>query len=72
MSDISRYLEEIPAHNHHKLDKELDCDNEVDRDLIEISQYIIEWEEKLRVHLKLTKEEVHRIKQGQENLILKQ
>ena len=40
MGDIDPYLQFIPEHNRSKLDKELDFDNDFDRDLIEISQYI--------------------------------
>ena len=66
MSDISVYLELIPPHNHYKLDKELDYDNDntdIDRDLIGISKYIIKWKENLRVLLGLTERDVHRINQ---------
>ena len=62
MSDSS-YLRLIPVHNQCKLDEELDYDNDIDRDLEEIAQYIIDWELNLRGPLGLTREEVHRINQ---------
>ena len=68
---ISRYLELIPLRCHWKLDKELDFDNEVDRDLVEIAQYIISWEVKLRVPLGLTEPDVLMIKE-ESNPILRQ
>ena len=71
MSDISRYEKQIPTHNLWKLDKELDYDNDLNRDLIEIAQYIINWEEDLQVNLGLTREDVHKIKQ-EGNIVFRQ
>ena len=62
-NDISAYLQLIPVRNHHKLDKELDYNNDIDRDLIDISQYIIGWKEKLKSRLGMTKFDVYRINQ---------
>ena len=71
MSDISNYEEKIPTHNLWKLDKELDYDNDCDRDLIEIAKYIIKWEEDLQVTLGLTMEDVHEIKQKESTVFRK-
>ena len=71
MSTISRYLELIPAHNHSKLDEELDYDNDVDRDLTEIAHYFIKWEE-LQAPLELTEEDVHLINEEQRGGKLRQ
>ena len=60
---VSSYLRLIPVHNQCKLDEELDYDNDIERDLEEIAQYIIDWELNLRGPLGLTREEVHRINQ---------
>ena len=62
VDDIIRYLELIPPANQYKLDKELDWDNDTDRDLTEISQYITNWETKLIVPFGLTEADRHIIK----------
>ena len=59
--DISRYLEFIPPLARWKLDKELDYDNEFDRDLMEIAKHITSWEVRLRVQLRLTEPDVYEI-----------
>ena len=56
MSDISGYLELISTHNHWKLDKELDWDNDYGRELDEIAKSFSEWQQNLQVHLKLNKD----------------
>ena len=61
--DIVRYLEMIPPDNQYKLDEELDWDNDTDRDLTKIAQYITDWEANLRVPLELTETDVHKIQQ---------
>ena len=58
MSDISGYLELIPTHNHWKLDKELDWDNDYGRDLDEIAKYFSKWQQNLQVHLKLNQDDL--------------
>jgi hypothetical protein len=53
----------LPASVHPYLEKQLDWDHEgVDRDLNEIAHYMLNWEEKLRIHLGLTVVDVHDIK----------
>ena len=71
MTDLGPYLEMIPSHNRCKLDEELDDDNDYDRDLIEIAQYITKWEVKLKAPLELTDRDLCRIAQ-QTDPVLKQ
>ena len=63
IGDIDPYLEQIPQQSRWKLDKELDWDNDFDRDLTEIAQCIVNWQGTLRVHLGLTETDVDRINQ---------
>ena len=45
------------------LEKRIDWDHEgVDRDLNEIADHMLDWEEKLSAHLKLTAMDIHDIK----------
>ena len=71
MGEIIHYLELIPPDNQYKLDEELDWDNDTDRDLTEISQYITNWEDNLVVPFGLTEADMHKIKQ-EENPGLRQ
>ena len=71
LGDINPYLERIPPHNCWKLDKELDYDNNIDRDLIAVAHDIINWEINLKVPLGLTETDVYRIKQ-ETNSVLRQ
>ena len=59
------YVSSLPADARPYLEEQLDWDNEgVDRDLIEIADYMIYWEETLTTHLGLTTVEIHDIKDG--------
>ncbi len=54
----------IPDSHSHHLDQFLDWDNEgVDKDLTEIASHMINWEEVLAVHLKLTRNDISDIKE---------
>ena len=53
----------LPASARPLLDKQLDWDNETERDLIEIAHHMLDWEEKLCPHLGLTVVDVHDIKE---------
>ena len=66
IGDLSRYLKLIPSCNHWKLEEELDWDNDINRDLIEISKHIISWEVDLKVPLGLTLRDIYNIKQETE------
>ena len=56
-------MESLPASAHSLLDKQLDWNHEgEDRDLISIAHHMLDWEEKLCVHLGLTEVDVHDIK----------
>ena len=53
----------LPAGSHHLLEQQVDYDHEgVDKDLDEIAQYMLDWEEKLLPHLSLTEVDRHDIK----------
>ena len=69
MGDIDPYLKDIPEHNRWKLNKELDFDNELDRDLIEIATHIHNWLVALRVPLGLTQGDVTLIKHEQDPVL---
>ena len=53
----------LPASARIHLEMQLDSDNEgIEKDLSEIAQHMLEWEEELCVHLGLTKVDIHDIK----------
>ena len=57
------YMSSLPPHAHHHLDKLLDYDNDgVDKDLNEIADTLLNWEEKVAVDLCLTAIDIHDIK----------
>ena len=59
----SSFLSSLPAGARIHLELQLDSDNEgVEKDLSEIAQHMLGWEEKLCVHLRLTKVDIHDIK----------
>ena len=62
MTDIvSRYIKLIPFHNQWKLDKELDWDNDYDRDVAKIAKALHNWQATLKVALQLDKDDIARI-----------
>ena len=57
------FLSSLPAGARIHLELQLDSDNEgIEKDLFEIAQHMLEWEDKLCVHLGLTKVDIHDIK----------
>ena len=61
-SEFQQYLSVLPVYVFPYLDKTLDWDNEVDRDLIEISKHLVRWEERLVSPFRLTPADIHDIK----------
>ncbi len=69
--DIQPYLSSIPACAHSCLELELDWGHDgVERDLSEIADRMINWEEKLYAPLGLTEVDVHDITHGIDSLPL--
>ena len=59
----SSFLSSLPASARIHLGMQLDSDSEgVEKDLSEIAQHMLEWEDKLCVYLGLTKVDIHDIK----------
>jgi hypothetical protein len=61
------YVSSLPASAHPHLDRQLDWDNQINKDLIEIALHMLHWEVRLRVHLGLTDKDVHDIKANHSN-----
>ena len=58
----------LPSSASEHLDMKLDWDNEgVNKDLVEIANQMIHWEEKFSTHLDLTAVEIYDIKEGNHN-----
>ena len=60
-ADISDCLSSVSGNCH--LDKKLDWDNQVDKDLIAIAHHMLKWEERLSADLELTDVDIHDIKE---------
>lgn len=56
------YRGKIPTSAHPLLQKQLDWDNQTDRDLIEIASNMLDWEENLCTHLGLKEVDIRDIK----------
>ena len=52
-------MSSLPAGVRPLLEKQLDWDNDTERDLIEIAHPMLSWEEKLCPHLELTRVDIH-------------
>ena len=71
LSDVSSYLSSLPACARPHLELQLDWGHEgVDKDLSEIADHMLDWEEKLSTHLGLTTTDIHDITKGIQNLAL--
>ena len=63
MKDYPFYVSSLPSSARPYLVRELDWDHEgMDRDLNEISYYLVDWEVKLTTHLELTAIDIAHIK----------
>ena len=63
MKDYSSYVSSLPPSARLYLEQVLDWDHEgVEKDLSEISDHMLDWEEKLATHLELTTIDIHDIK----------
>lgn len=60
--DLEWYVSSLPPDAHPYLEMQLDWDNDFDRDLIEIANFMISWEDNLATHLELTAVDIHDIK----------
>ena len=49
----------LPANAHCYLEKQLDWDNDYQRDIIKIARDMLHWEEKLVGHMELTPRDIH-------------
>ena len=66
MSDngpCAAFFKRIPFHKRWKLDKELDFDNEYNRDVVEIAPYLHNWQVDLKVPFELSRRDVALIKE---------
>ena len=61
-SEFQRCLSLLPVAVFPYLDKELDWDNDYERDLIEIANHMLRWEEQLAAPFKLSPVDIHDIK----------
>ena len=62
--DISSCVSSLPASARPHLELELDWGHgEVEKDLSEIANHMLDWEEKLTTHLELTPVDTHDIKE---------
>ena len=69
--DYLAYVSSLPASVHPHLRRQLDWDHKgVDRDLNEIALYMLDWEQKLSVHLELTDVNIYDITRGTSDLEL--
>ena len=60
--DSTTYVSSLPVNARPHLELQLDHDNGgVDKDLYEIAEHMLGWEEKLHTHLGLTRVNVHDI-----------
>ena len=63
MPDFSDYMSLLPPNARPHLELKLDHDNKgVDKDLYEIAEHMLGWDEQLSTHLKLTDVDIHDIK----------
>ncbi len=70
--DADKYVRHyIPAEKRWRLEKLVDYDNQVDRDLREVARTITGWEVNLVSHLGITSTEVDDIKDGTTNVELR-
>ena len=69
--DFAAYVSSLPANARPHLRLQLDHDHGgVDKDLCEIAEHMLGWEEKLHTHLGLTHVNVHDIKASYSNPLL--
>ena len=65
--DYAWYVSSLPASARSYLDRELDWSHGgVEKDLSEIAEHMLGWDEKLSAHLELTHIDIHDIKETHE------